>query len=159
MLAAAGRTNTRLRRSSSKSRIEPGQLTPKMQKFLAEAKDSEPFLVVDVDIVEHNYRELRRLLPLAKVYYAIKANPAPEILRRLRSLGSCFDTASANEIQQCLNQGVSPDRISFGNTIKKKRDKTNEISIKDRKDEFEAELAAQRWTITEEVFEDSSDEA
>ena len=66
MLAAAGRTNTRLRRSSSKSRIEPGQLTPKMQKFLAEAKDSEPFLVVDVDIVEHNYRELRRLLPAAR---------------------------------------------------------------------------------------------
>lgn len=122
MLAAAGRTNTRLRRSSSKSRIEPGPLTPKMQKFLAEAKDSEPFLVVDVDVVEHNYRELRRLLPLAKVYYAIKANPAPEILRRLRSLGSCFDTASANEIQQCLDQGVTPDRISFGNTIKKKRD-------------------------------------
>ncbi|WP_300298263.1 type III PLP-dependent enzyme [Ferrovibrio sp.] len=93
-----------------------------MQKFLAEAKDSEPFLVVDVDIVEHNYRELRRLLPLAKVYYAIKANPAPDILRRLRSLGSSFDTASANEIEQCLSQGVTPDRISFGNTIKKKRD-------------------------------------
>lgn len=123
MLAAnGGRTNTRLRRSSSKSRVEPGQLTPKMQKFLAEAKDSEPFLVVDVDIVEHNYRELRRLLPLAKVYYAIKANPAPDILRRLRSLGSSFDTASANEIEQCLSQGVTPDRISFGNTIKKKRD-------------------------------------
>ncbi len=123
MLAAnGGRTNTRLRRSSSKSRVEPGQLSPKMQKFLAEAKDSEPFLVVDVDIVEHNYRELRRLLPLAKVYYAIKANPAPDILRRLRSLGSSFDTASANEIEQCLSQGVTPDRISFGNTIKKKRD-------------------------------------
>lgn len=123
MLAAnGGRTNTRLRRSAAKPRVEQGQLTPKLQRFLAEAKDTEPFVVVDVDVVEHNYRELRRLLPLAKVYYAIKANPAPEILRRLRTLGSNFDTASANEIQQCMDQGVSTDRISFGNTIKKKRD-------------------------------------
>ena len=68
MLAAAhgGRTETRLRRNSQK-RVEMGQITPKMQKFLAEAKDCEPFLVVDVDVVEHNYRELRRLLPLASV--------------------------------------------------------------------------------------------
>ncbi|HEX6956460.1 MAG TPA: type III PLP-dependent enzyme [Ferrovibrio sp.] len=111
-----------MRRSSSKSRIEQGQLTPKLQKFLAESKDRDPFLVVDVDVVEQNYRELRRLLPHARVYYAIKANPAPEILRRLRSLGSNFDTASAGEIEQCLSLGITPDRISFGNTIKKKRD-------------------------------------
>lgn len=121
LAAAAGRTNTRLRRSA-KSRVELGQITPKMQRFLAEAKDTEPFLVVDVDVIEHNYRELRRLLPIARVYYAIKANPAPEILRRLQKLGSNFDTASANEIGMCLAQGVTADRISFGNTIKKARD-------------------------------------
>lgn len=123
MLAAAhgGRTETRLRRNAQK-RVELGQITPKIQKFLAEATDREPFLVVDVDVVEHNYRELRRLLPLASVFYATKANPAVEIVQRLEKLGSNFDVASPGEIELCLNQGVTPDRISYGSTIKKKAD-------------------------------------
>ena len=123
MLAAAkdGRTTNRLRREQSK-RVELGQITPKMQKFLAEAKDRDPFLVVDVDVVEHNYLELRRLLPLARIFYATKANPAAEIVRRLVKLGSSFDVASPGEIELCLKEGVTPDRISYGSTIKKKSD-------------------------------------
>lgn len=123
MLAAnGGRTVTRLRRSPSKSRVELGQITPKQHKFLAETAETDPFVVVDLDIVEHNYRELKRLLPLARVFYAIKANPEPAIIGRLQKLGSNFDTASIGEINLCLAQGASPDRISFGNTIKKKTD-------------------------------------
>jgi diaminopimelate decarboxylase len=52
----------------------------------------------------------------------VKANPAPEILRLLESLGSSFDTASVAEIEMALDAGATPDRISFGNTIKKERD-------------------------------------
>jgi ornithine decarboxylase len=37
-------------------------------------------------------------------------------------LGSCFDTASVAEIEMVLAAGATPDRISFGNTIKKERD-------------------------------------
>jgi len=123
MLAAtAGRTVTRLRRSSSKSRLELGQITPKQVKFIAETAEADPFVVVDLDIVEQNYRELKRLLPLARVFYAIKANPEAAIIRRLEKLGSSFDTASIGEIDLCLAQGATADRISFGNTIKKKSD-------------------------------------
>jgi ornithine decarboxylase len=52
----------------------------------------------------------------------VKANPAPELLSLLVSLGSCFDTASVAEIEMVLAAGSAPDRISFGNTIKKERD-------------------------------------
>ena len=52
----------------------------------------------------------------------MKANPAPELLALLASLGSCFDTASVAEIEMVLAAGATPDRISFGNTIKKERD-------------------------------------
>ncbi|MBP7066149.1 MAG: type III PLP-dependent enzyme, partial [Ferrovibrio sp.] len=97
-------------------------MTPKMQKFLAECRDTEPFLVVDVDIVEQNYRTLCHLLPLAKVFYATKANPAEQIVRRLADLGSSFDVASTGEIELCLGQGVTADRISYGSTIKKRTD-------------------------------------
>jgi ornithine decarboxylase len=56
------------------------------------------------------------------VFYAVKANPAPEVLRCLVRLGSCFDAASVAEIEMVLAAGATADRISFGNTIKKERD-------------------------------------
>ena len=56
------------------------------------------------------------------MFYAVKANPAPEVLALLAALGSCFDTASVAEIEMALAAGATPDRISFGNTIKKERD-------------------------------------
>src|SRR6202012_1317391 len=63
-----------------------------------------------------------KALPDGRVYYAVKANPAPELLSLLVSLGSCFDTASVAEIEMVLAAGATAERISFGNTIKKERD-------------------------------------
>ena len=56
---------------------------------------------------------------MARVYYAVKANPARPILERLVSLGSNFDAASFEEVQFCLDAGAAPEVISYGNTIKK----------------------------------------
>jgi ornithine decarboxylase len=56
------------------------------------------------------------------VFYAVKANPAPEVLRLLASLGSCFDTATVAEVEMALAAGATGERISYGNTIKKERD-------------------------------------
>ena len=72
--------------------------------------------------MRENYLGFARRLPDTRVFYAVKANPAPEILDLLASLGSCFDTASVAEIEQALAAGATPDRISFGNTIKKEKD-------------------------------------
>ncbi len=94
----------------------------KIAKFLAEQKPETPCLIVDLDIVTQAYKLLRRYLPLARVFYAVKANPAPEIVGVLKDLGSSFDVASRNEIDLCLGRGVAPDNVSFGNTIKKERD-------------------------------------
>ncbi len=94
----------------------------KIAKFLAEQKPETPCLIVDLDIVTQAYKLLRRYLPLARVFYAVKANPAPEVVGALKDLGSSFDVASRNEIDLCLGRGVAPDNVSFGNTIKKERD-------------------------------------
>jgi ornithine decarboxylase len=69
--------------------------------------------------VEDNFRALQRSLPLARIYYAVKANPAPQILQRLVGLSTFFDAASIEEIGFCLDAGAMPEAISFGNTIKK----------------------------------------
>ncbi|MDA8231667.1 MAG: type III PLP-dependent enzyme [Magnetospirillum sp.] len=97
-------------------------MTAKIFRFLDDVRPATPCVVVDLDVVRENYLNLRHWLPLAQVYYAVKANPAPEIVSLLVGLGSNFDVASRPEIELCLNAGATADRISFGNTIKKKSD-------------------------------------
>jgi len=94
-------------------------MTPKIARFLAEQQPATPCLVLDIDRVAEKFRALREALPLATIYYAVKANPAPQVLERLAALGSSFDAAGAEEIDACLAAGARPQAISFGNTIKK----------------------------------------
>jgi ornithine decarboxylase len=94
-------------------------MTPKIARFLAQHQPATPCLVLDVDRVEENFRALRDALPLARIYYAVKANPAHQVLERLVGLSSYFDAASIEEVSACLDAGARPDAISFGNTIKK----------------------------------------
>src|SRR5688500_6058959 len=97
-------------------------MTERIRDFLRNRRDDGPCLVVDLDTVRENYNAFAKALPDTRVFYAVKANPAPEVLSLLASLGSCFDTASVAEIEMVLAAGVTADRISYGNTIKKERD-------------------------------------
>jgi ornithine decarboxylase len=97
-------------------------MSDRIHEFLRTARPDGPCLVVDLDIVRHNYRRFAKAMPDTRVYYAVKANPAPEILNALAELGSSFDCASPAEIEAVLATGAGPDRISYGNTIKKERD-------------------------------------
>jgi ornithine decarboxylase len=96
--------------------------TQRVLDFLATRRPAGPCLVVDLDVVADNFRAFEKALPESKIYYAVKANPAPEILRLLASMGSSFDTASVAEVEMAMDAGAPADRISFGNTIKKERD-------------------------------------
>ncbi|MGY6644383.1 MAG: type III PLP-dependent enzyme [Salinarimonas sp.] len=97
-------------------------MTARIHEFLRNRDDDGPCLVVDRDVVRDNYLQFARSLPDTRVFYAVKANPAPELLALLAELGSCFDTASVQEMKLVLEAGATADRISFGNTIKKERD-------------------------------------
>ncbi|MGC4025022.1 MAG: ornithine/lysine decarboxylase [Mesorhizobium sp.] len=96
--------------------------TQRILDFLATRRPDGPCLIVDLEVVRENYRAFEKALPDSRIFYAVKANPAPEILRLLASLGSCFDTASVAEVEMALDAGAAPHRISYGNTIKKERD-------------------------------------
>jgi ornithine decarboxylase len=97
-------------------------MTERIREFLKSRTDAGPCLVVDLDVVRDNYATFAKALPDTRVYYAVKANPAPEILKLLVELGSSFDVASVPEIKAVLAAGATPDRISYSNTIKKKSD-------------------------------------
>ena len=93
------------------------------EKIVAFSENKEtPFLVIDTATVIRKLEELENLFPYAKIYYAVKANPAIEILTMLREKNINFDIASIYELERILSLGISPDRICFGNTIKKSKD-------------------------------------
>src|SRR5260370_40778284 len=97
-------------------------MTERIHEFLRSREDDGPCLVVDLEVVRDNYRAFAGALPDTRVFYAVKANPSPEVLTLLAGLGACFDAASIAEIEMVLAAGATPDRISYGNTIKKERD-------------------------------------
>ncbi|MET4026474.1 ornithine decarboxylase [Marinobacter sp. MBR-99] len=95
--------------------------TFKRIKDFADGKET-PFVVIDTQTIDRQYEELVEGFPYARVYYAVKANPAPQVLTMLRDKGACFDIASVYELDKVMSLGVTGDRISYGNTIKKAKD-------------------------------------
>src|ERR1700687_3024821 len=94
-------------------------MTARIREFLKQRSNDGPCLVVNLDVVRENYSSFAKALPDSKVFYAVKDNPAPEILKLLAGLGCCFDVASVSETEAVLAAGATPERISYGNTIKK----------------------------------------
>ena len=78
-----------------------------------------PFQLILSEIIEEKFAELQEALPFTKIYYAVKANPAIDVLRLLDRLGSNFDVASVYELRRLQGLGIAASRMSCGNTIKK----------------------------------------
>lgn len=92
----------------------------KLQDFIKDK--NPPCLVLFKDRAEKNYKKLKSLSWDAKIYYAVKACPNPEILKTFIELWSCFDIATVYELDLVLSLWVTPDRTSYWNTIKKEKD-------------------------------------
>lgn len=81
-------------------------------------KYGSPLLVLSLKQIEANYMCLKTYMPRARVFYAIKANPHPEILKTMIKLGSSFDVASDGEIRTLHNMGVEGERLIYANPVK-----------------------------------------
>ena len=87
-----------------------------------------PLVVVDHKVLRDNYAEFRKYIPRAQVYYAVKANSAPEIVRTFYEAGGSFDVASVAEFLNVhenvkdlpdeARQAFIWDRIIYANPIK-----------------------------------------
>ncbi len=90
------------------------------QQALAFSRGKEtPFQLILSDVIKQKYEELQTQLPYGDIYYAVKANPHPEVLQLLAKLGASFDVASVYELRRLLELGIPAQRMSCGNTIKK----------------------------------------
>lgn len=101
----------------------------RIREFLSDTATDGPCLIVDLDVVRANYLAYANALPDTSIFYAVKANPAPEILSLLGRLGASFDCASVQEVDLVLASGAPAARISYGNTIKKERDIARAYSL------------------------------
>ena len=83
---------------------------------------SDSFYLQNLSVLTNVYKEWTEALPSVKPYYAVKCNPDREVLGRLAALGSNFDCASPEEIQQVIDLGVDPGRILYANPCKRSVD-------------------------------------
>lgn len=118
---------------------QPGAAHP--GRPTAAAQGDTPVFHVDLDVVADRLRVLREVLPEVSVLYAVKANPAAEIITMLAELDAEFDVASPGEIDACLRLGIGPKRLSYGNTIKKERDSATAVAAGVRR--FTVDCAAE----------------
>jgi ornithine decarboxylase len=87
-----------------------------------------PLVVVDHRALRENYGQFRKYLPRVQVYYAVKANSAPEIVHTFYEAGASFDVASIAEfltvyenvkdLPEGERQAFIWDRIIYANPIK-----------------------------------------
>ncbi len=63
------------------------------------ARHGTPLFVVDHDEIRRNYATFKRYLPRVQAYYAVKAEPLPEIVQTLYKAGASFDVASMPEFR------------------------------------------------------------
>src|SRR5438046_1341953 len=99
-----------------------------LQKLAAE--HGTPLFVVDHKVLRANYATFKKHLPKVQAYYAVKANPAPEIVRTLYKAGASFDVASLPEfllvhenirrLPARQRQDFIWDKIIYANPIKPK---------------------------------------
>ncbi|MBI4358669.1 MAG: type III PLP-dependent enzyme, partial [Candidatus Omnitrophica bacterium] len=81
-------------------------------------KHPSPVMILRRSGLKKQFERFRDHLPKVTPYYAVKANPHPEVIKTFLKLGANFDVASAAEMNLALNLGATPQRIIFANTIK-----------------------------------------
>lgn len=91
-------------------------------------KHGTPLFIIDHDRLRENFREFRTHMPRVQPFYAVKANPDPEIVKTLYDEGASFDVASLNEFLTVYKnlEGLSAkerdafvwEKIIYANPIK-----------------------------------------
>lgn len=77
-----------------------------------------PFYLFDQNKIIENYQTLLNRLCVSDVYYALKANAEPTVLKVLADIGAKFEAASLGEITKLINLEVDPNKIIFGLPVK-----------------------------------------
>ena len=92
--------------------------TVRMDTFLRDPNTTSPSLVLDFDIIQQTYNHFLENFPSGQVFYAMKANANPQIVRLVVENGGGLEIASLAELERALDAGATGERIICSNPIK-----------------------------------------
>jgi ornithine decarboxylase len=100
-----------------RSQFNGPRLTDKLEALLR-TRPETPFLAMDGDVVLSKYLTMRACFSRATIYYAVRANPVPDLVALLAAVAG-FDISSRHELDLCLSLNIAAEQLSYGNPIKK----------------------------------------
>jgi ornithine decarboxylase len=77
-----------------------------------------PHFAFSAAVLKARVEAFRAAFPGAVVYYALKANSDPGVLRTLNACGVCFELASVYELRLVAELGVAAERLLYGTAVK-----------------------------------------
>lgn len=93
----------------------------KVLRHLDRGRVETPVLLIDSDKVREKASLVGANIRNSRVFYAMKANPDPGILRLMDGLGLGFEVASEGELRMLKALRVAPERIITSNPVKSEK--------------------------------------
>jgi diaminopimelate decarboxylase len=88
-----------------------------------------PTYVYDLDILRDRFQLMQKALARVEIYYAMKVNSHPKILKELHGLGSGVDVVSGGEIRRAQESGFKPAQMIYSGVGKTHRELKTAIAM------------------------------
>ncbi len=88
-----------------------------------------PIYVYDLDFISQRFHMMSQALKGVRIFYAMKANSNPEVLRLLKRLGAGADVVSVGEIKRSLDCGFLPEDIVYSGVGKTQHEVREALSL------------------------------
>ena len=119
-------------------------MTMRIETAIIDTRIATHCLVLDRKQIAKNYKNFCDNMDGIDIFYAVKANPHPDVLSLLVTKGAYFDYASFHEITLVLAAGSHPSKIFFGSTLKKSTDIADACNVGVRYFTFDAKEELQK---------------
>lgn len=105
-------------------------LGPKKKNLKSLLNDyKQPIYVYDLDFIRARFVAMSNELKNVRIFYAMKANPNPQVLSCLKDLGAGVDVVSLGEIKRALENGFSPKDIVYSGVGKTRHEITEALKL------------------------------
>jgi diaminopimelate decarboxylase len=88
-----------------------------------------PIYVYDLDFIRSRFKQMAEALAGVRLYFAVKANPNPQVLQCLKSAGAGADVVSLGEIKRALESGFLPEDIVYSGVGKTRHEITEALQL------------------------------
>jgi bifunctional diaminopimelate decarboxylase / aspartate kinase len=101
--------------SAQRTAHMPAWWRTRREELVALAKQESPLYVYDEATLDEAIAQVKSLRSIDRVFYALKANPHLDVLRRMEAAGLGFECVSVGEVERVRGAfpGIDPARIMY----------------------------------------------